>query len=75
VGGSPAGEEPDRVVGGRTRVGAERDQGQARVRSQFHHLIGQVQVADHGMPDVLEARAVQLHIMGTPADAELVATG
>jgi hypothetical protein len=44
-------------------------------RGQLHHLIGQVQVADHGMPDVPEARAVQPDIVGTPADAELVAAG
>jgi hypothetical protein len=75
VGGGPAGEEPESVVGGRARLGAEDDQGQARVGGQLHHVVGKVHVADDGVPEVLEPGAVQLNVVGAPTDAEFVAAG
>ena len=75
MGGGPAGKESKRVVGGGSCVGAERDQGQARVGGQVHDLVGQVQFADDGVADVLLPGAVQSDVVGGPAEAEGITAG
>ena len=75
MGGGPAGEEREAVVVGCACVCAEGDQGQAWVGGQVHDFVGQVEVADDGMVEVLTSGAVQADVVGGPAGAEGVTAG
>jgi hypothetical protein len=62
-----------RVTWSRARAGGV--QGQSFVGLERHRFEDELKVTDDGMVELLDRGAVQAHVVGGPASAELVAPG
>ena len=60
---------------GGSGFGGEDEHLQAAVGGEIHGLVGEVEVADDGVVDALEAGAVFADVVGSPEFAEQVAAG
>src|SRR3954454_22450691 len=73
--GRPAGQQTQLLLRGRAGLGAVRGEREGAFGRQFHRVEGQRQLTDDWMADLLDAGAVQPHVMPGPAGGELAATG
>src|SRR3954452_20163683 len=69
----PACEQVERLLRGRAGFGGEDRDAQAVVGAELHRLVGEGELADDRMVDVLGAGAVEAHVVRRPAHPELVA--
>ena len=74
VGGGVAGEQLERVVGRAGGLGDVDEQVLALV-GRRERLVGEVEVADHGVVESLGAGGVDADVVGGPAGPELLAAG
>lgn len=66
VGCGPAGEEFESVVGRCAGIGGVGGEGESFVRFEGHSLKHEIKEADGGVTEVLQAGAVQAHVVGRP---------
>jgi len=71
----PAGEEGERLVRRRTRLGGERDERLAGVGSEFESLVGEGEVADDAVPEALGAGGLPADVVRRPQGGEALAAG
>ena len=69
-GRSPAGEQVESIVRGRSGLGAVGGEGQAGIGWEFHGLVVEAEFADHGVVVSLEPGSIQAHVVGGPPLAE-----
>src|SRR6202167_5404886 len=74
-GGRPAGEQVQGVLRSAARLGAVAVEDQARVGDEFKRLVGQADVPDDRVVEMLDSGAVLAHVVVGPAEAEDVARG
>lgn len=72
LGRGPAGQQTQRVPGGGTGLGGIDEQRQAGVGGEIQALVHEVEVPDHGMPEMLEPGVVLAHVVGRPPRTELL---
>jgi hypothetical protein len=71
----PAHEDSERVIGWRTRSGRVGQKEKSSVGGEVHCFVAEVEVADDGVVDDLDAGAVLADVVGCPQRAERFATG
>lgn len=69
----PAGQEGEPLGGDRSGLGAVDEEGEADIGGELHALVVQLEFADDGVVQALEAGAVERDLVRGPADSELLA--
>jgi hypothetical protein len=75
VRGRPAHEDSERVIGWRTGSGCVGHEEESPVGGECHGFVAEVEVADDGVADDLDAGAVVADVVGCPQGAEGVTAG
>jgi len=71
----PASEEPERLRGLGPGFGGPDHEHLPGVGGEFHAVVGEGDVADDGVVEVIDAGVVEADVVGGPAGAELGALG
>jgi hypothetical protein len=71
----PASEEPERLGGRGSGFGGPDHEHLPGVGGEFHAVVGEGEVADDGVVEVLAAGVVEADVVGGPAGPELGALG
>jgi len=74
-GGRPAAKELERVLGAAPGLGGVGEERQAGVGGEVEAVVRQVEVADDGMVELLDAGVVEADVVRGPARAERLALG
>ena len=72
LGRGPAGQQPQRVPGGRTGLGGVDEERQPGVGREIQALVHKTEVPDRGVPELLESGVMLAHVGGRPPGAELL---
>jgi hypothetical protein len=74
-GGRPAAEECQGLVGARAGLGGVGDDRQPGVSGEVQPVVAELELADDGMVEVLDARVVEADVVRGPAGAERLTLG